>query len=876
MATQETAVRGQRVVQGKGYQKQVKTFDFFGDTSWPSLMSKISAGGSLPDSRMVFGDKLNRELTMKYVNKPETRLAELNNLREKYIIKGMKDAFGSERKGHVRLIDARKTQQKTGVFVKDALNRDVELKISETQGMEKLLQARDAEWLETLTRPVEQKGNGFTSKTFEQLEKFVGQDVQKFGNYLYENQKIWAKDIYNPVYKRLNGIDIADFSHGYWPGHKESSSPYAKGFDDVPPAGRGLSTNRAKRRTGAKAPLEYTDVFETYLEYVGEASRYAAWAESHKTLSYVLRNPEVVKNIKTNYGTRAYDNVNYFLDKFSGKSERQTLDFIDYITNATGQGVLAVKTMTGLKQTLSSMYYAIDMPAKKLAEGMAKSFIKGTIEYKLSSWIETDPFVQSRKNAFLHRDMAQHSRFIMAKEGANELSNDVRRALAKARVNVRFGLQPAKELQNTFIRLGDKMPITKAGAGYLNYKYQQYAGKKLTSKVLENHISGKRADKNLEQAHADWLMMSSMTQQSVRESNVSKFRGSGSLQRGVTQFTSGQAQIWRVTQESIRNFDKAQRDGNTKGMMDAAKTFTLTHLISGLVFGLADNRFQIKGNEKDILMSIAMGNLSGVALIGKGAVFVQDKLTGKPWADAALTSIPSVDLLSDLFTHVNELGKVLGADSKDVPAIRKHTANMMRDFATINGVGIEGTLQLIGGASRVIKDESDTPFQDIMGWGGSWDPMAVDVRKEKFRKEADKTIGWTKDGQPTFDEEAIIKTATRISKEGINPIEIYIGRISSEKTKFKNRQFGGINSQKEFNKRMAEALANDDVYSQSALIGMYPQYSDEVMSNELINWKEDNNIEEAIEIILEMLEINKEWVQERREEMGIDQSQEND
>jgi hypothetical protein len=367
------------------------------------------------------------------------------------------------------------------------------------------------------------------------------------------------------------------------------------------------------------------------------------------------------------------------------------------------------------------MYYAQDMPALKLAEGTAKAMTKGTLEHDISKWLNEDPFVKARRDAFLQRDAATSEFFGMAHGDSKQL-NSVKDILSKARVGAGAVAEPLKKAQNYFIRMGDKAPITKAGAAYLNHKYSEYSGKKLTKDALQKHVSGEKIDKDIDRAKEDWLMMSSMTQQSVRESNISKVRSSGSLARAATQFTSGQAQIWRVTQENMRKFNKAKKSGNKAEMLKASKNIMLTHMVSGLLFGLASNKFKVKGNEKDLLLSVAMGNLSGVAFLGRGAQWLKDLATKKPWADKTLTNIPSVDLVTEAGSYAKRIMDEREKDNPDEDKLREYASGILKNILTINGVGVEGAENIVEGYIDLFKGESEYPIHDILGIGEPYTP----------------------------------------------------------------------------------------------------------------------------------------------------------
>lgn len=690
------------------------------DASWQSGLAKIASKGVGAESGRAFSDPLNQALTVKYVQPAETKMQTFDVRIAQERDAALKDVFGSTAKGAKAMINA--VDNKITITLNEGNGRSVTEVINERQALEKWLQKRDLELYEDMVRPLSEKGNGFTEETFDQIEKALSPEMKKFGEWMYDNLGKWARAEYNPAYKRMNGIDMANFDNPYWPSAKSRSTTSAEGVFEAPTIQPGLLQNRTIRRTGVKAPLEYTDAINTYMGYVKEAARYNAWAEPHKEISYILRNPEVRKAIAYTQGKRGNQHVDYFLSRFAGKSERQTLDVLDYMTNSLGSGILGFKPMVGIKQTFSSAYYLMDMPGTALTNGTVRAMSKGTTEYEVSKWLETDPFVLARRDAFLQRDVAASDKYYGYLEGNNKARSAAIKLLAKAKVDYNANTQGLKKAQNSFIRVGDKTPITKAGAAYLTHKYQQYSGKKLTKDVLANHVSGKKINANLTKAKEDWLMQASMTQQSVRESNVSRFRASGSLQRALTQFTSGPAQIWRVETDAIRNFKKAQRARDKASMLRAIKNFMLTHALSGLIFGLANVKFQIKGNEKELLLSVLKGNLEGIALIGRVGGYVYNKLLRKPWADESLMSFPAADIV----IKTGEAAEYLIVEQKKAEprqdVMEDNAKKILENILTLNGLGVTGVENIYEGYGRLIEGKSNYPVLDALGIGEPYQP----------------------------------------------------------------------------------------------------------------------------------------------------------
>jgi len=253
------------------------------------------------------------------------------------------------------------------------------------------------------------------------------------------------------------------------------------------------------------------------------------------------------------------------------------------------------------------------------------------------------------------------------------------------------------DIQHWAIKHGDRFPIVNAGGAYVMHKYKKYSGKTLTSKVIAEAKDG-NMDPHFERAINDWTLQSEGTQQSMRESNVSKLRGESSLGRAANMFTSGPAQIWRIEQDAYRKMAKGKRIGNNAMITNGAKQLAVAHLVSGLLFGLANNRF--KWDKKEMKWYLMMGSFNGVAYLGRFSTFLKDAVQGKPWAESIPSIVPVLEQVNDITQSFIKIGKQITAEEQDEDVIRNSRKDLLEALGNMYGYGVSGAFNMIEGAER--------------------------------------------------------------------------------------------------------------------------------------------------------------------------------
>lgn len=589
--------------------------------------------------------------------------------------------------------------------------------ISKMQALQKILEWKDPDARKKMERRPERTEDGFigdgmgiTEKSIEQMRKFVGEDILRLGDWLRTQYDSWGEKI-QPAFKREYGWRL-ELRPDYVP-TTVLPAQYTGEFDadmlvrsqDLT---RGIANNRFKSRVTSEQPLAWTDAMTVFNHYVSSMIRFKNFAEPLRKTEYIWRDPKISSLIAEKFGHQYNKQLNDFMARWGGTYERQQHYGLDLLMNNISKGILFLKTAVGAKQLLSTMYYMADMPMHELMGSIVEitSPVKSKTTKAGMELLREQPYFADRLSARRGLDIdiekvLANRQYHFNATGARALYEKYKKASDK------FGIIMNKETFDSalgsFLRYGDRLPALLGGWGYLKRKYKHFSnGKKLTEKIIQDHRSGRKTDPALERALEQWSIMSEMTQQSTRMSKVSNFRASSTFARMFTQFTSGPGQVHRNVlmsgRDMLRELNAVRKGtGYWSDVARHAKAMAVQHVLGGALFGFAGNGFSFKrtfGTEEgrqDFLWSLAIGNLKGVALLGRGLELAYAGLTEKPWVRGSLESTPVGQSLTRLL-YDGVIGAIMNWND---PAKRNESLLILAEmYARIHGVNLEEGVEL--------------------------------------------------------------------------------------------------------------------------------------------------------------------------------------
>jgi hypothetical protein len=624
-----------------------------GDMSLKSLFSTLSSKRKLPKGEVVtiFGDPINKEF-MPGISKSEeghaadkarytdTKTQILND-----VFQTNGTVFKKEFQRKTKLLENRLQEPNVLDITLDETGTVKKLPLSQNEAghMWMLLQQEGAR--ETFTRPKEEGGMGWTDKTFEQLENFIKPETKALAERLRDEMNRYKLNNVDPVYRRENGVSLGSIEN-YWPFIREAGE-FARSSTDIGDKENfraRLTSDHHIERSKSKDPFVYMDMMDVYDKYMQDQMHYTNWAETVRKLDETFRDPKTRAMITQYHGRQYVDAIDWYIDRFAGKTQQDKWNALDGLIRRMSKGILYLNRSVGIKQTVSSMMYMMDMDPANWSYGMTRMLF--TPEgYELKNYLKEQPFVADRGHAPLDADQ----NFARKRDNYKYTEGVLQQAGQRMRVNLQraINLIPEQKIDQVLganIKYGDRFPILNAGGSYVMDQMRKAGTSwKKVNRQAELLAKEKGTDKRteLDQLMAPfverWTMLSEATQQSTRISNISQWRTGSSLNRAMSMFTSGAGQIHRIATQSADLSYRAFKQGNYTQGFKHMKNFMVSHALMGAAFTLVQNGLMLdpekKASKNELIWGIAMGNASGLARYGRLLGMLSATVLDKPWAD---------------------------------------------------------------------------------------------------------------------------------------------------------------------------------------------------------------------------------------------------
>jgi len=594
------------------------------------------------------------------------------------------------------------------------------------------MELRDPELRDNFLKSAEEGGMGYTEETIRQLEEYVKPEWKKVADALSDLYINELYDRYNEPYKRAYGKHM--------PRNKYFTPIYISPEVNVrlgstsdamltQPLADMMNRRHITKRTTHTHPLAYTDALDVFNTYVERMERFRNWYEPVQELKHFFKDAEIRESIRQYHGSEYNKIIDWYMRRFEGvdRNDAKTAmeRFFDRYTKQLTKGILFVNPTIGLKQTISTVMYLNDMPLIPWVLGIGESLFRLK---KIGKEFEAGAFLKGRKGygaAYFDIDIIAKTR---EKKGAyGKFLNFL-------------NMEKAESILGANIRIGDRTPMYTGGYAYYKYKRRQY----------RKNYSEQEAEKR---AFEDFESFSNLTQQSTRISNISYLRGSNPYIRTAMMFTSGAAQVHRVTSAAVRDLMHG------KNMLRSVRTIAISHVIMGQLFTLIGNNFV--WDPKDQRWGLVLGELEGVALLGKPLSYIRDKVLKKPWAESLEKELsPVLDNMDQVIKNSYELGQLWNKSnlkSGDIDIfmqrddVKKRVDKLAKAIAASRGIPLKPGINLYVGIKDAIKGESEYPILQLLGldneytvppriWekGGLWEKEKAyreEKRKRKMKKE---------------------------------------------------------------------------------------------------------------------------------------------
>jgi len=186
--------------------------------------------------------------------------------------------------------------------------------------------------------------------------------------------------------------------------------------------------------------------------------------------------------------------------------------------------------------------------------------------------------------------------------------------------------------------------------------------------------------------------------------------------------------------------NRGRKNKDYKLMSRGAKKFIISHVLGGMAFGLARNRF--KWDDEDVAWSVVLGNAEGLAYIGKMIGFMRAAQQKLPWGEHVSIS-PVLDNWEDIVINYIRLQEEVlkSGREQDEEKMKKYRDELATALLQNQGVNAEGIVNFYKGWGKVIDGSSTDVVRDVLGQGSKytedmpeiWEVFNQDKKKGKSR-----------------------------------------------------------------------------------------------------------------------------------------------
>jgi len=673
--------------------------------------------------------------------------------------------------------------KENAITIVDTNGERIGLDLSPMQALKLWLIKQQPESEETFRKPIEKdkfgnkiSGMGFDDLSFEELEKFVPQELKEFGKWMTNYMRDYTVKRVNPVFRRLNGVDLPLIDN-YFPFTREPKDINIANAEDIlnnTDFYKLLATSDHHiSRVRSTVPFEMkTDAVSVFNKYMEDQIRYSNWAEPLYKLT-VFGNSQVRKAIKTFIGTEPLYKLDWMRRKFAGKENLERNYLLNQLFKVYYKGVLHLSRRVGINQALGLFSYLAAIKPSDLVIGMnyilnpfsergriLRNIIRETGVYKVRGLAPYDTDFASNAKASFLLDPRWDSKEITKSYKKASIFGDAKTAL-------QYGSEKVERVLSANVRYGDKFPIMVGGGSMIATELRKRnvnLVKDYKEAVKQAKETGENPYKILRDKYADIIdyyeTFSENTQQPIGITSASFERAKSSIQVFVP-FTSGAMSVERAALSALRDSYRLYKQGNHKDALKSFNTFIILHSLNGIAYGVVANGFRFDWQKA--IADALIGNLEAVAIYGKLISFIKNTIFNPDYmqdfqywsnlispvlGNIAATSKSIYDTGTALLSQDTEKAKDAAYKAsqlitRQVGLPLKQGIELYKDISSV--VGDE--VPLVG-----VKDETEMKIRTLLGYpnldigvpienlfsGEKWD--FYDFEKE-FRREISKEYG---------------------------------------------------------------------------------------------------------------------------------------
>lgn len=352
--------------------------------------------------------------------------------------------------------------------------------------------------------------------------RLTSQD-RRFGDFLQQSAEQYYRMI-NSVFVKERGYDLPK-AEAYFP----SKTERVESELDLLQTAVVMSKNPSftKFRTDSKmVQMKPANPLNILFNHLEKAADYKFKSEKINEIRRVFKSPILRPELERVLTTDGYQQFQRMIDQFSVDQQKASYDIDklgDWLTNNYVRGAIALKPSIAIKQLVSAMNYAENMPALKWTEGFIKAVLhpKETVKFML----EADPYLRARYESGSMNEALE--RMAASADGINKMQ----KALSFT------------NLMSLSTRLGDIGAIAFGGKPYVDYL--------MTEKGMSK-----------EEAFREVRKSTMRTQQFSGKSSLSRWqvqgKNGGYVMRALLAFRNTPAQYARKIAESISEYQRGE------------------------------------------------------------------------------------------------------------------------------------------------------------------------------------------------------------------------------------------------------------------------------------------------------------------------------
>ena len=367
--------------------------------------------------------------------------------------------------------------------------------------------------------------NGYSDETMRQVDAFLLPEVKEFGNWMRKQLELDRTGI-ERVFKEMYFANFPK-EENYFPavyavtGNQVKSSTVDLTEEGAAAGAVAYTPGALKVRVYHLKDLDIADALTVFQNHRLQMNHFVTHAETARKMRSVLLNNNVKQAIEGVHGKVAYQEMKLALKDFinGGNADVLTNDWGAHIYAAAVRSKMAFNLVSGLKQTMGSLTYLQEIPARALSKGIAYA---ATHPKEVIDTLADTEYFKTRWNSGANADM----RLILDAAGKQG---------SKA---AQF-FKSLDEVGSLPLRFGDAASVLFGGFAVYKYHYDN---------LVKQGLSEKEARK---EALLKWEMATERTQQSSSPFLLNRFQRGGYMARTFTTFMSNQILLWNHNSAAV-------------------------------------------------------------------------------------------------------------------------------------------------------------------------------------------------------------------------------------------------------------------------------------------------------------------------------------